>query len=71
VLGSDNIFGEKTSQVCGTAAKGYMEDSLMTQSASYPLRLPQSLERADLERFNQLLNRLGGEPPRPGDELPA
>jgi uncharacterized protein (DUF1778 family) len=88
-----------------------MEDSLMTQSASYPLRLPQSLkravadaaardgisinqfimlavaeklavidtvrffaersERADLARFEQLLNRQGGEPPQPGDELPA
>lgn len=26
--------------------------------------------RADLERFRQILNRPGGEPPRPGDELP-
>jgi uncharacterized protein (DUF1778 family) len=28
-------------------------------------------ERADLERFDQLLNRQGGEPPQPGDEVPA
>ncbi|RME59947.1 MAG: toxin-antitoxin system HicB family antitoxin [Caldilineae bacterium] len=26
-------------------------------------------ERADMERFRQILNREGGEPPRPGDEL--
>lgn len=83
----------------------------MTQSASYPLRLPQSLKnaiaqaaardgisinqfitlaaaekiaaldtmrffeertnRADLARFRKILNRPGGEPPRPGDELPG
>ena len=82
----------------------------MSQPASYPLRLPQSLKeavtqaaerdgisvnqfitlavaeklaaidtvrffderasRADLARFRQLLNRAGGEPPQPGDELP-
>ena len=82
----------------------------MSQPASYPLRLPQSLReavsqaaerdgisvnqfitlavaeklaaidtvrffeeragRADLARFRQILNRAGGEPPRPGDELP-
>lgn len=27
--------------------------------------------RADRERFRQILNRSGGESPRPGDELPA
>jgi uncharacterized protein (DUF1778 family) len=27
--------------------------------------------RADLARFRQILNRPGGEPPRPGDELPG
>jgi len=83
----------------------------MTQSASYPLRLPQSLKnaiaqaaardgisinqfiilaaaekiaaldtmrffeertnRADLARFRQILDRTGGEPPQPGDELPG
>ena len=82
----------------------------MTQSASYPLRLPQSLrdaiaqaaardgisinqfitlaaaeklaaidtvrffaeraDRADFERFQQILNRSSGKPPQPGDELP-
>lgn len=81
----------------------------MSQPASYPLRLPQSLKeavtqaaerdgisvnqfitlavaeklaaidtvrffeerasRADLARFRQLLDRTGGEAPRPGDEL--
>lgn len=83
----------------------------MTQPASYPLRLPQSLKdaiakaaerdgisinqfitlaaaeklaaldtvrffeeragRADLARFREILNRPGGEPPQPGDELPG
>lgn len=27
--------------------------------------------RADLARFRQILNRPGGEPPQPGDELPG
>ncbi len=27
-------------------------------------------ERVDMEAFRQVLNRAGGEPPRPGDELP-
>jgi hypothetical protein len=26
--------------------------------------------RADMEAFRKLLNRTGGEPPRPGDEMP-
>lgn len=82
----------------------------MSQPASYPLRLPNSLKeavsqaaeregismnqfitlavaeklsamdtaaffeersrRADRERFRQILNRDGGQPPQPGDELP-
>ncbi len=83
----------------------------MSQSATYPLRLPRSLKaaiaqaaerdgismnqfitlaaaeklasldtirffeehvaRADLEHFRRILNRSGGEEPRPGDELPT
>lgn len=27
-------------------------------------------ERADMEAFDRILNRKGGQPPRPGDELP-
>jgi uncharacterized protein (DUF1778 family) len=81
----------------------------MTQNATYPLRLPQSLkeavaevadrdgismnqfimlavaeklavmdtarffqerrERANMDRFSELLNRTGGQPPQEGDEL--
>jgi hypothetical protein len=83
----------------------------MSQSTTYPLRLPRSLKaaiaqaaerdgismnqfitlaaaeklasldtirffeehgaRADLEHFRRILNRSGGEEPRPGDELPV
>lgn len=27
-------------------------------------------ERVDMEAFDRILNRKGGQPPRPGDELP-
>ena len=82
----------------------------MTESSTYPLRLPRSLKaaverlskeegtsmnqfvatavaekvsalrtaqyfserrnRADFEKFDRILNRRGGEPPREGDEVP-
>lgn len=51
---------------------------MTTKASTYPLRLPLSLKRA-VEKlskqdgtsiaFRRILNRKGGEPPHPGDEL--
>ena len=58
----------------------------MTETSTYPLRLPRSLKklsalqtaeffsdrkaRADFKAFDKIMKRRGGKPPRTGDEMP-
>jgi hypothetical protein len=62
---------EKLSKDDGTSINQFVvvavaEKVAALQTASY---FQERAARADLETFRRILNREGGEPPRPGDEL--